>query len=176
MHRTTDRLILRPPEPADLAALFAIYGDPATNTFNPAGPMANIELAASLLDRWLAQWRELGIGPWTIATLDAPGHPIGFGGISMHRYLDHERVNVGYRFATSAWGRGYATELTRASLAFGFEEQGFSEIFALVRPAHAASIRVLEKAGMQQIDTLDDVPGAAPSRVYAISREAWAHV
>ena len=176
MHRTTPRLILRPTTVADLEHLFAIYGDPATNTFNPAGPMKAITQAASLLDGWIAQWRERGIGPWVVAARDDPGQVIGFGGISMHRYLEQERVNVGYRFATAAWGKGYATELTQAALAFGFSECGFEKIFALVRPMHAASIRVLEKSGMLLVDTLDDVPGAAPSWVYAIGRQSWAHV
>lgn len=167
--RTTARLVLRPPVPDDQARLFAIYGDPATNTFNPAGPLRDAGQAARLLDHWLGQWRERGFGPWAIATCDAPEEVIGFGGISMHTYLEQERVNVGYRFATSAWGQGYATELTMAALDFGLKELGFPEIYALVRPLHEASIRVLEKAGMRLYGTLDDIPDAPPSRVYIIT-------
>ena len=166
MLRTTSRLVLRPPGMDDLASLFAIYGDPATNTFNPAGPLKDVQQAASLMDNWLGQWRERGFGPWVVASRDAPGQVIGFGGISMHKYLEQERINVGYRFATSAWGQGYATELTQAALDFGFDEHGFKGVFALVRPMHEASIRVLEKAGMVLVGTLDDVPGGQPSRVY----------
>jgi RimJ/RimL family protein N-acetyltransferase len=80
-------------------------------------------------------------------------------------------VNLGYRFATAAWGRGYATELGLAALAFGFDEHRCDEIFGLVRPQHAASIRVLEKIGMTRFATLDDVPGQAPSLVYRALRQ-----
>ena len=169
MEHTSPKLRLRPPAEDDLARLFAIYGDAATNTFNPAGPLPDIERAQTLLAGWLAQWRERGLGPWAIAAQDDPAHVIGFGGISLHPYLEQERVNLGYRFAT-AWGRGYATELGLAALAFGFEEHRCEEIFGLVRPQHAASIRVLEKIGMRRVDTLDDVPGQAPSLVFRAVR------
>jgi hypothetical protein len=33
------RLIYRQPQPEDVQRLFAIFGDPQTNLFNPAGPM-----------------------------------------------------------------------------------------------------------------------------------------
>ena len=165
-HRTTLRLALRPPQAQDLDALYAIYGDAATNAFNPAGPLPDRAAAQALLERWMAQWRERILGPWAIAARDDPQRVIGFGGISLYPYLEQERVNLGYRFATSAWGRGYATELGMAALDFGFEEHGVDRIFGLVRPTHEASIRVLEKIGMLLHGTLDDVPGESPSLVY----------
>ncbi|AZE84180.1 GCN5-related N-acetyltransferase [Pseudomonas orientalis] len=93
MPDSVSRLVYRAPVPEDLERLFAIFGDPQTNLFNPAGPMAGIEDARRLLGRWLQQW------------------------------------------------------------------------FGLVRPDHAASIRVLKKIGMQPFGLLDDVPGQAPSLV-----------
>lgn len=170
MRHTTPRLLLRPPMQDDVTPLYAIYGDAATNTFNPAGPLPDIARAQAVLSGWLAQWRTRGLGPWAIAARDDPARVIGFGGISLQPYLELERVNLGYRFATAAWGRGYATELGQAALAFGFGEHRLDQIFGLVRPHHAASIRVLEKIGMVRFDTLDDVPGQAPSVVYRAVR------
>ena len=43
-------------------------------------------------------------------------------------------VEVGWRLARDAWGRGYATEAARAALAFGFEEHAMAEIIAIVDP------------------------------------------
>jgi len=166
MHRTTSRLILRPPRADDLASIFAIHSDPATNQYNPSGPMTDISQAASVLSDWLRHWEEKGYGQWAIASRDDPQNIIGFGGLSMRMYLDVERLNLGYRFAVSGWGMGYATELSIASLEYGFDELGVKQVFAVVRPAHQASIRVLEKIGMQRIDSLDDVPGQPESLVY----------
>jgi len=170
MPLTTSRLLLRRPTEQDLPSMFAIYGDPGTHLFNPAGPIKDIAQAQALLDTWLRHWRANGYGQWAIATREAPQDIIGFGGLDARRYLDVERVNLGYRFAVSAWGKGYATELSEAALGYGFGELGLGEVFALVRPDHYASIRVLEKAGLQRVDVLHDVPGQPPSLVFNACR------
>lgn len=170
MTRTTERLILRPPTTADLPRLFAIYGDPATNQFNPAGPLTGLHQAQTLLHGWLTHWRDHGYGQWAIASREEPDQVIGFGGIAQYNYLTEPRLNLGYRFATDAWGKGFATELGRAALEFAFAELDAEQVFALVRPNHQASIGVLEKLGMQRIELLDDVPGQAQSLVYRADR------
>ena len=159
------RLIYRQPHPADVQRLFAIFGDPQTNLFNPAGPMPNLDAAQRLLDQWLEQWAAQSYGWWAIARREAAHHIIGFGGIAPLNYLTQRRINLGYRFDVEAWGQGYATEVGRDALALAFETLGLPEVFGLVRPDHAASIRVLEKLGMQRFGLLDDVPGQAPSLV-----------
>ncbi|WP_263261878.1 GNAT family N-acetyltransferase [Pseudomonas sp. RIT-PI-S] len=170
MHRSTRRLTLRPPTQDDVHSVFAIYGDPATHRFNPAGPLKTQHHAAAMLKRWMVHWQSAGYGQWAIAERDAPDVIIGFGGLDKRPYGPVERLNLGYRFAVAAWGKGYATELSQASLDFGFAELDVPEVFAMVRPGHGASIRVLEKVGMRCIDTLDDVPGEPPSLVYRASR------
>ncbi|MFJ7284590.1 GNAT family N-acetyltransferase [Pseudomonas sp. NPDC099000] len=169
MQRSTSRLLLSPPRTEDLASLFAIYGDPGTNQYNPAGPLTLIDQAETLLEDWIRHWAIHGYGLWAIATRASPDCVIGFGGIGLRKFGEVERLNLGYRLAVTAWGQGYATELSRAALEYGFDELEVPEIFALVRPAHAASIGVLEKIGMQRVEVLDDVPGQAPSLVYKIS-------
>ena len=166
MPTTFPRLIYRQPQPADVQRLFAIFGDPQTNLFNPAGPMATLDAAQRQLDRWLGQWAAQGYGWWAIARRESPEHIIGFGGIAPLNYLTEQRINLGYRFAVEAWGQGYATELGRDALTLAFETLGLPNVYGLVRPEHAASIRVLEKIGMQPFGSLDDVPGKPPSLVF----------
>ncbi|MGB9988083.1 GNAT family N-acetyltransferase [Pseudoduganella rhizocola] len=166
MRQTTSRLVLRPPAAGDLDQLFRIYSDPAVHRFSPRGPLTQPAQAETLLAAWMDHWQRKAYGMWAISACDAPGQLIGFGGVASYRYLDEERENLGYRFAEAAWGRGYATELARFALEFALGELALPEVFALVRPAHAASIRVLEKAGMARIGELDDVPGQPASHVY----------
>jgi RimJ/RimL family protein N-acetyltransferase len=56
------------------------------------------------------------------------------------------------------------------AIAYAFNTLKADELFAIVRPAHQVSIRVLEKCGMQLFGTLDDVAGEAESLVYKMSR------
>ncbi|WP_284618707.1 GNAT family N-acetyltransferase [Aquabacterium humicola] len=171
MHKTA-RLLLRRPDPDDVVRLFAIYGDPATNIYNPAGPFRDLQKAQTVLDVWLSHWQARGFGQWAIATREAPREIIGFGGIAWRRYVDADALNLGYRFDAAAWGRGYATELGQAALRQAFVDLREPEVFAIVRPANLPSIRVLEKLGMQRIGALDDVPGQPQSHLYRIAREA----
>jgi ribosomal-protein-alanine N-acetyltransferase len=57
-------------------------------------------------------------------------------------------IEVGYRLAPDAWGRGYATEGARALVRYGFDQLGLDRIIGLTHPDNAASQRVLQKAGL----------------------------
>ncbi len=166
------RLLLRRPVSEDAGPLFAIYGDPRTQRFNPAGPYADFETAQSALASWIDHWNDHGFGSWAIALPQAPETVIGFGGIRNRLYGEVERLNLGYRFAVGTWGRGYATDLGRAALTLAFDNLGRDEVMGLVRPDNLASIRVLEKLGMTRDGELNDFPGLAKSLVYSIRNPA----
>lgn len=57
---------------------------------------------------------------------------------------------LGYCFARSSWGNGYATEAARLMVAFGFGSLGLHRIRARCDSENAASRRVLEKIGMRR--------------------------
>ncbi|SNY58951.1 Acetyltransferases, including N-acetylases of ribosomal proteins [Enterobacter sp. CC120223-11] len=114
-----------------------------------------------------------GIGEMAIYECEKPLEIIGFGGISV-RPLEHEQThNLGYRFATAAWGKGLATEFCQRMLDYAFDERQLGRITAVVRPNHLASQRVLLKAGLALRGQVADVANAAPSLFYALSIDEW---
>ena len=165
----TVRLILRKPSQEDFERFFEINHDPKTNIHNPGGPMS-FEKAESTFTRMLDHWEKYNFGGWVIAEKDIPENTIGFGGLSYKLYGEEEKLNLGYRLAPEAWGKGYATEFTKKVIDLGLNEENNEEIFAIVRPSNIASVKVLEKAGMAQIGTLNDVPGQPESLVYRIQK------
>lgn len=169
----TKRLQLRPVTETDAQTLFSIYGDPATNQFNPAGPYPSLQHAETVLERWLTHWRDKGFGNWAIALRENPEQIIGFGGLSISRYADITINNLGYRFATDAWGKGLATEFSLSVVHYGFETLGLSEISAVVRGNHLASQKVLMKTGLTYSREVDDVKNAPPSLLFTLSRDDW---
>lgn len=112
-----------------------------------------------------------GFGMWAVSDRAAPDDILGFGGVGYRPYGEIPRLNLGYRFGPEAWGKGYATELGRAALAFAFGTLEAPEVHALIRPANLASIRVVEKLGMTRGGTLDDVSGAEPSLVFVLRKQ-----
>lgn len=138
--------------------------------------MTSRVVAQETLDAWCAHWQAHGYGQWAIATLAAPEHVIGFGGIALRAYLDDQKINLGYRFDAHCWGQGYATEVAVAARDLGMVTLGLDCLYGLVRPQHGASIRVLDKIGMEHAGFLDDVAGEPPSLVYAMTQPRFAAV
>lgn len=65
--------------------------------------------------------------------------------------LSRDKFRTGeiyYKLRPSSWGKGYATEVAKTLIKAGFEDFGLHRVEAGVATPNAASIRVLEKAGM----------------------------
>jgi RimJ/RimL family protein N-acetyltransferase len=74
----------------------------------------------------------------------AKGEPLGM--ISVESRLQG-RLTLGYALTPEAWGKGYASEATRAIVDASFLLTKAVEILATTRIENAASRRVLEKSG-----------------------------
>jgi RimJ/RimL family protein N-acetyltransferase len=146
----TERLLLRRWRADDAPALAAINADPEVMRFIGRGAVLGRGLSDDLLARFEREWRERGFGLWAVEERAAPGELLGFCGLTVPMFLPEvlPAVEVGWRLARGAWGRGLATEAARAALTFGFEEQQMAEIVAIVQPENVRSLRVASKLGM----------------------------
>lgn len=171
----TARLILRRPTASDTDRYFAIYGDPQTNMFNPAGPLADLAQAEARMASMLHQWEAHGWGTWAVSDQQRPDELLGFGGLSDHLYGAERRTNLGFRFAATAWGKGYATELAAAALQTAWRID-LGEVWGSVRENNLASRRVLEKIGMRQVNEVQDPNGAAAIIWYAARQHGLCRV
>lgn len=64
-------------------------------------------------------------------------------------------VEIGYGLNAAHRNRGYATEAARALVAWARGRDGIVGVTARCRPANAASVRVLTKAGFVQTGEVD---------------------
>lgn len=140
----TERLILRTWTSADVDALFEILRDAEVVRYISDGKPFSFEKVTEFLV-WAENYqRENGFCRWKVIEKSS-GEIIGSCGFAR----PHETVEIelGYLFAQKYWGRGFATEASRAALRFGFEKFGFAEIIAMTDLENVASQRVLEKIG-----------------------------
>ena len=146
---TTSRLRLRSLDEDDAERLHEIYGDAeAMRHVGPSGrPSPDLDRTRAVL-AWLRRHEELhGFSLWAIDELD--GDPlVGVAGLLYEEGRGPE-VEVAYLLRKDRWGRGYATEATRAVLAAGHGALGLERIVALAYPENDVSRRVMEKAGMR---------------------------
>ncbi len=159
----TERLILSQPGEDDGPSMFRIHGDPETNRYNPAGPAPNLAASEETLREWLRQWAEDGFSYWAVRLLDAP-EIIGFGGVRRMTWRDRGILNLYYRFAPTAWGHGYATEVAREAARLARAHLSALPIVARVRAENVASIRTAERSGLSRRPDLD----TAEHLVYAL--------
>lgn len=83
----------------------------------------------------------------TVWAIEVDGEACG--GIGIERHTDVERVSaeIGYWLGESVWGRGIATEALIAVTKEAFHRFDLTRLYAVPFADHAASVRVLEKAG-----------------------------
>ncbi len=149
--RHTDRLVLRRWRAEDREPFAAINADPEVMRFIGTGAVLGRGLSDDLIVRFEREWEERGFGLWALSARDdVEERLLGFCGLTVPMFLPSvlPAVEVGWRLAREAWGRGYATEAARAAVAFGFEEHAIEEILAIVDPENERSLRVCAKLGM----------------------------
>jgi ribosomal-protein-alanine N-acetyltransferase len=139
----TTRLRLRMFRESDLDNLAGLFADPQVMRYVGNGEPVDRAEAEKALASIIAHWDRHGFGRWAIEDRET-GEFVGYGGL---RSL-FGTPEVVYHFATRHWGKGFATEMARASLGWGFAQRGFQRIVAIAKPENAASIHVMEKIGM----------------------------
>jgi len=141
----TERLEHRAFTLEDASAFFAINGNSEVMRLTGEPLVPSLDAAREAI-AYYSDFETVGYGRWACVLKETKA-VIGFCGL---KYLtDLNVVDVGYRFLPEYWGQGFATEACVAGLDFGFTTLYLEEIVGLVLPDNVASIRVLEKAGMQ---------------------------
>ncbi len=140
----TLRLRLYPPRPEDLEARLTMDRDPEVMRFIRPVPE---DAEAQRKEIHAALDGPPGRGAfWHVEEQAAPGF-IGWCGL--FPLEDSGLIEIGYRFARAAWGRGLATEAAAAALDHGFRTLKLDSIVAVSDPDNAASHGVLHKIGLR---------------------------
>jgi RimJ/RimL family protein N-acetyltransferase len=141
----TERLVLRSYTEKDKADFISLFTDAAVMKYVGDGVLT-IEQAEAFWSKLFEKLYPQNFKIWAVFTNEGSRY-VGHAGIYPRpaRKEDWEFV---YFLRPEAWGKGYATEIARKIIEYGFEELKLSEVFATVDDEHLASIRVLGKAGM----------------------------
>ncbi|MDQ4126098.1 MAG: GNAT family N-acetyltransferase [Actinomycetota bacterium] len=142
----TPRLLVRVPADDDAPVYYEIHGDPDVMRWLGGAQPKSVDDERERIAARRAMHDELGFTLWTVAEKDS-GDVVGLAGLFPVENEGPE-VEVAYHFRKDRWGRGYATEVARACVHYGFAEAGLQSIVGLVAPENVASARVLEKCGL----------------------------
>ena len=166
----TERLLLRPPCEEDHERLHRIvFADSDVMAQAFYGRVFTLdESRAFIRDRFdhAGDGRKPGV-----LVIRATGEVVGFAGLMPCRALGEDDFEIGFVLGRAFWGQGFASEIGRAQLDFGFDKIGCKRLLALASPQNRGSIAVLEKLGMARWSSVDD-KNRGQRLVYRIDRRA----
>ena len=144
----TDRLFLREFRLDEATRLFDLDQDPEVMRFISKGePTSMARIGKEILPRFLAYYEHSPPrGFWAAHERDHDEF-IGWFHLRPDK-ITPEEMELGYRLKRSAWGRGLATEGSRALIERAFGDWNYPKISARTLTINLASRRVMEKAGL----------------------------
>jgi [ribosomal protein S5]-alanine N-acetyltransferase len=145
----TERLLVREFTADDYENYFVLHSDPKVMQYiRPAEDRAGCDKRFedtilhlpphAYMGRWAVNEKESGrfVGCFVITPI--PNQP--------------ERIQLGYSFIPELWGRGYATEVSTAGVAYFHDRTPLTELYAVTETANTASEKVLRKVGFEFLE------------------------
>ena len=142
----TPRLLLRRMTLDDADLMLAIWNDPAFVEHVGDRGIRTIEQARQALgDTVLTLYETYGYGPYCMVRKD-DAQRIGICGLFRRESLPHP--DIGFAVLPTSCGAGFALEAACAVVLHAREDLGIKTLTAIVSPLNKASIRLLEKLGL----------------------------
>jgi len=164
----TERLTLRGFRDSDTDALCAMTADPVIREHVGYESLPFREACWRSIALIVGHWAIRGFGMWAVGE-KASGAFIGR--IGIWRPDGWPGTEVAWLLGRDWWGRGYATEAARASVAWAFERLDIPELISIIRPDNTRSIRVAERIGERYRGTTPF--RGNPASIWAITRAEW---
>jgi RimJ/RimL family protein N-acetyltransferase len=145
----TERLFLRVFTLSDAPLLYALDSDPDVMRFISKGTPTPLEKIVNTVLPGMLRYYETHdhLGFWA-AHERASGDFIGWFHLKPDRFVP-EAIDLGYRLMRRCWGRGFATEGSRALIDKAFTVWDIDRVIAHTLVGNAASQRVMEKCGLR---------------------------
>ena len=163
---STARLGIRELTSADAPFILALLNDPAFIEHIGDRGVRTVDDAASYIDRGpRASYAQHGFGLWLVELTDA-GTPIGICGVLKRDALPEP--DIGFAFLPAYRSQGYAVEAGSAVRDYARDTLRIPRLLAIVSPANASSIRLLERLGFV-LDRPIVMPGESKEvKLYAV--------
>jgi len=150
----TDRLVLRQWTASDRRPFAALNADPAVMEHFPA-TLSRVESDA-FADRIVTRLAERGWGLWAVEVRGGESF-VGFVGLNPVPAIlpVAGEMEIGWRLAASAWGRGLATEAAQAVVTHARQVVGLPELVSFTATTNTPSAAVMRRIGMTYDGTFE---------------------
>ena len=154
----TARLVLSEWEPGDAENLVALHATPESSRYVSTGEPWTLDYAEGRIKGWEADYRKHDMTKLKL-TAREDGRFIGRAGFS---FMEESGLfELGYSILQEEWGKGYASEIAAGLAKWFFENRSDRRFVAFAYAENAASIHVMRKIGMTEIEPRDIPRGRA---------------
>ncbi len=148
----TDRLLVREWSVEDAESAFAIYGAPEVVPSLIPGMhrVPDVDAMRVVLDAWIEAQRNMTppTGRWA---MERRSDGVLVGGLALRLLPPYEEdVEIRWQVHPDLWGRGYATEGSRALVEWAFT-QDIDEVFAVARSSNTRAVATARRLGMEWV-------------------------
>lgn len=131
--------------------------DPDVHLYIENKPVKSIDEITKVIAMLKVQYRENRIARWAVVD-KLTKECVGWSGLKFFNKPLNNHNNfyeLGFRFKKRHWGKGFATESSKAVLDYGFKHLNIQSIFAITDPHNVNSKKVLTKLGFDFTETFD---------------------
>ncbi len=145
----SERLYLKEFTNGDVHDYFRLNSDPDVMKYIGREPETDINVIKENIKKIRKYYAENpGLGVW--AGFEKQSDK--FIGFFVLQHLDNtDEIEVGYRLLKEFWQQGYATEMAKELINYGFNEIRLDKIAGITHPENIASQNVLLKSGLNYI-------------------------
>ena len=150
----TKRLLIRKFEAKDFKQLYNLDSNPLVHKYLYNSPMESYVEAKEYIQSQLTQYEKHGVG--RLAVLDKKNNFIGWAGLKFNDSMINNKTNfydLGYRLKPNQWGKGIATEASKAILDY---YKNLKNICGIASVENIASNKVLIKSGLVYVNKFID--------------------
>ncbi|MBO0860334.1 MAG: GNAT family N-acetyltransferase [Chloracidobacterium sp.] len=144
----TDRLKLLPCRMEDIQDIHQLWTNDQIRSFLFDNRIISLDEAQAFVEGSIANFSQHGYGIWLVYHRRS-NRLIGFAGLLCSAEREPYLI---YGIHPDHVGHGYATEAAEVVLDYGLRKLGLSKVRADVDEPNNASVRVLEKLGMNQVE------------------------
>lgn len=163
----TGRLRLAPVRPEELEELHALLADEKVRRYLCDGRDLGAPRIAEMIETSVATFEARGLGIWA-ARLDGETRISGLVGYA--EFAEPGVLEILYAMFARCWGRGLASEMTRAVMDRGYA-RGLEALHASTDAPNEASVRVLERLGFVEVRRAPaDPPHTLWEQIYFLHR------
>ena len=163
----TERLLLRNTKAEDIPALVKMWTDMDVTRFM-GGPKDASWLEKIFTDD-ANNPEPLLYDQWPVIEKSS-GKLIGYCGLLDKDVEGKLEIELVYAFLPSAWGKGFATEISSALRDYALNKMGLTRLIALIEPENDASVRVAERVGFH-LDRKIIRPSGAERMLYIFEKQ-----